>query len=211
MREDIQSRFARKQSLEIGILLFPEVEVLDFAGPFEVFCVASRIAERVIGVRAPFRVALAGATGAPVSARHGMQVCPHVGFDAAPAFDLLLVPGGVVGQPLADEATLAFIRRQHDSAALTASVCTGAFLLAKAGLLDGLAVTTHWEDIDDLRAAHPALEVRSGTPYVDQGRVVTSAGISAGIGMSLHLVGRILGDTMARATARQMEFDWAPL
>ena len=211
MQEDIQARFARKQSLDIGILVFPEVEVLDFAGPFEVFSVASRIAERVIGVRAPFRVALAGASGAAVTARHGLGVCPHVGFGNAPDFDLLVVPGGVVDQPLADPATLAWIRRQDARAALTASVCTGAFILAKTGLLDGLAVTTHWEDVDALRAAYPALDVRCGTPYVDQGRIVTSAGISAGIGMSLHLVGRILGETMARATARQMEFDWAPL
>ncbi|MES2315961.1 MAG: DJ-1/PfpI family protein [Pseudomonadota bacterium] len=211
MQETIQARFARKQSLDIGILVFPEVEVLDFAGPFEVFSVASRIAEKAIGVRAPFRVALAGASGAPVMARHRVGVCPHVGFDTAPAFDLLVVPGGVVDQPLADPATLAWIVRQDAGAALTASVCTGAFILARAGLLEGLAVTTHWEDIPDLRAAFPALDVREGTPWVDQGRIVTSAGISAGIGMSLHLVGRILGEDMARATARQMEFDWAPL
>lgn len=210
MQEDIQARCARKQSLDIGILVFPEVEVLDFAGPFEVFSVASRIAERVIGQRAPFRVALVGASGGTVMARHGMGVCPHAGFDNAPAFDLLVVPGGVVDQPLADPATLDWIRRQHAGAAVTASVCTGAFILARAGLLDGLAVTTHWEDIAELRAAYPETDVRGGVPWIDQGRIVTSAGISAGIGMSLHLVGRILGEDMARATARQMEFDGYP-
>ena len=211
MQETIQMRHARVTTLQIGILVFPDVEVLDFSGPFEVFSVASRIAGRVIGVPSPFAVSLIGASGAVLRARHGMGVLPHAGFHDAPALDLLVVPGGIVDQPLADPATLAWIDRQHADAALTASVCTGAFILAKLGLLDGLAVTTHWGDIADLRAAHPGLDVREGVPYVDQGRIVTSAGISAGIGMSLHLVGRILGETMARATARQMEYDWAPL
>jgi transcriptional regulator GlxA family with amidase domain len=210
MHDTIEARRARVKTLQIGILVFPDVEVLDFAGPFEVFSVASRIARRLIGVDSPFAVSLIGASGGKVQARHGMGVHPHAGFDDAPALDLLIVPGGLVDQPLADPATHAWILRQHAGAALTASVCTGAFILAKLGLLDGLAVTTHWEDIADLRAAHPGLDVRVAVPFVDQGRIVTSAGISAGIGMSLHLVGRILGADMARATARQMEFDWTP-
>lgn len=211
MQDDIHMRYARAKTLQIGILVFPDVEVLDFSGPFEVFSVASRIAGRVIGVDAPLTVSLVGAGGGVVRARHGMGVVPHAGFHDAPAFDLLVVPGGVVDQPLADSATLAWIRRQHAGAALTASVCTGAFILAKLGLLDGLAVTTHWDDVADLRLQYPGLDVRDGVPYIDQGRIVTSAGISAGIGMSLHLVGRILGADMAKATARQMEYDWAPV
>jgi transcriptional regulator GlxA family with amidase domain len=210
MQADIQARYARAKTLQIGILVFPEVEVLDFAGPFEVFCVASRIADQVIGVAAPFAVSLVGADGAMVRARYGMGVLPHAGFHDAPACDLLVVPGGIVDQPLGDSATLAWIARQHAGAALTASVCTGALILAKLGLLDNLAVTTHWNDIAGLRAAHPTLDVREGVQYVDQGRIVTSAGISAGIGMSLHLVERILGPKMARATAHRMEYDWAP-
>jgi transcriptional regulator GlxA family with amidase domain len=210
MQDDIQARFAHTKQLQIGILVFPDVEVLDFSGPFEVFSVASRIAGRVIGVDAPFAVSLVGASGAAVRARHGMGVVPHAGFHDAPQFDLLVVPGGLVDQPLSDSATLEWVRRQDAGAALTASVCTGAFILAKLGMLDGLAVTTHWDDIADLRKQHPQLDVREGVPYMDQGRVVTSAGISAGIGMSLHLVGRMLGPDMARATARQMEYDWAP-
>lgn len=210
MHEDIKARYARVKTLQIGILVFPEVEVLDFAGPFEVFGVASRIAGRVLGVHAPFAVSLIGASGGALQARHGLKVVPHACFHNAPALDLLVVPGGIVDQPLADPATLAWIRHQDAGTALTASVCTGAFILAKLGLLDGLAITTHWEDIPDLRAAYPELDVREGTPWVDQGRIVTSAGISAGIGMSLHLVGRILGEEMARATARQMEYDWTP-
>lgn len=210
MQDDIQARFTQSTTLQIGILVFPDVEVLDFSGPFEVFCVASRIARRVIGVDAPFTVSLVGADGGVVRARHGMDVVPHAGFHDAPQFDLLVVPGGLVGQPLGDSATLAWVRDQDAGAALTASVCTGAFILARLGMLDGLAVTTHRDDIADLRKQYPQLDVREQVPYIDQGRIVTSAGISAGIGMSLHLVGRILGLDMARATARQMEYDWAP-
>ncbi|HEY0062729.1 MAG TPA: DJ-1/PfpI family protein [Telluria sp.] len=203
-RDSIEARFARLQSLRIGILLYPEVEVLDFAGPFEVFSVAARLA----GNPLPFHISLVGSTRQAVCARHGFAVLPHAGLADAPQFDLLIVPGGVVDAPLADSAMLDWIRRQDAGSALTASVCTGAFILAAAGLLDGAAVTTHWEDIAALRAAHPALEVREDVAWVDQGRIVTAAGISAGIGMSLHLVGRILGPAMARATARQMQYDW---
>ncbi len=121
-----------------------------------------------------------------------------------------MVPGGVVTQPLGDTATLDYIRRASAAATLTASVCTGAFLLAAIGLLEGRAATTHWEDIPDLRAAHPALQVLEDVPFVDEDEVITSAGISAGIGMSLHLVAGILGKAAARATARQMQYDWEP-
>lgn len=210
MQEDIKTRFERQRVLEIGILVFPEVEVLDFAGPFEVFSVASRIAGQQIGIEAPFRVSIVGANGAPVMARHGLGVCPHVGFSNAPQFDLLVVAGGIVDQPLGDAATLAWIRMQDAGTALTASVCTGALVLAKVGLLDGLKATTHWNDLAGLRAAFPAVEVLKDVAYVDQGRIVTSAGISAGIAMSLHLVGRILGVGMAKATARRMEYEWEP-
>lgn len=206
--DDVVARHARLQTLHVGILVFPEVEVLDFAGPFEVFSVASRVAARALGAVAPFKVSLIGARRDTIVARHGMGIVPHHGFDDAPPVDVLIVAGGVVDQPLADAATLDWVQRTDEKAALTASVCTGAFILAKAGLLNGLSVTTHWEDIADLRAAFPGLDVVEGVPYVDQGRLVTSGGISAGIGMSLHLVRRILGAPLANGTARQMEYDW---
>ena len=209
--ETINARFERLRSLNVGILVFPEIEVLDFAGPFEVFSVASRIAGSVTGIASPFTVSTIGASGAVVTARHGLGIVPHHSFASAPGPDLLIVPGGVVTQPLGDPATLDWVRSRHQDAALTASVCTGAFILAKAGLLDGLTVTTHWDDIDELRRDYPALTVAENRPYVDNGRIVTSAGISAGIGMSLHLVGRILGLDMARQTARRMEYDWSPM
>lgn len=209
--EDIVTRRQRLKTLHVGILVFPDVEVLDFAGPFEVFSVASRIAvRRPEFPEPPFKVSIIGADGGKVLARHGLGIHPHYGFADAPDVDVLIVPGGVVTQPMHDNRTLEWVRGSARTAALTASVCTGAFILAKIGMLDGLPVTTHWEDIPDLRAAFPKLTVVESVPYVDKGNIVTSAGISAGIGMSLHLVGRILGEDMARATARQMEYDWAP-
>ncbi|UTW07028.1 DJ-1/PfpI family protein [Pseudomonas benzenivorans] len=199
----------RQRPLAVAILLFPEVEVLDFAGPFEVFSVASRVALRgALPTHPAFTVQTVAATPALVAARHGLQVLPAASFaDAAPC-DVLIVPGGVVTQPLGDDATLAWVAETAGRASLTASVCTGAFILARAGLLGGGPVTTHWEDVADLRAGYPRLEVVEGVPFVERGSIFTSAGISAGIGMSLHLVGRILGAELARATARQMQYDW---
>lgn len=209
-REDVVTRYARLKSLHVGILVFPDVEVLDFAGPFEVFSVAARVCKRDLGIEQAFRVSLIGADREPIEARHGMRILPHFGFDDAPEADLLIVPGGLMAQPLACQKTRTWVTRMSDEAALIASVCTGAFLLASLGMLESRPVTTHWEDIDDLRAQFPALEVKENMPFVDTGRVVTSAGISAGIGMSLHLVQRVLGAGVAAATARQMEYDWVP-
>jgi len=208
--EDIAARYARLRSLHVGILVFPGVEVLDFAGPFEVFSVASRVAKRDLGIEHLFRVSLIAAHQDNIEARHGMRILPHYGFGDAPEIDLLIVPGGLMSQPLGCETTQSWVKRVSDEAALTASVCTGAFLLGKLGILDGHPVTTHWEDIADLRAQFPHLDVKEHVPFVDTGRVVTSAGISAGIGMSLHLIQRVLGAKIAAATAHQMEYDWEP-
>jgi transcriptional regulator GlxA family with amidase domain len=101
-----------------------------------------------------------------------------------------------------------WIQRTAPTTRITASVCTGACLLAKAGLLDGKSATTHWSDVDDLRAMCPSLTVLERRRWVDEGAIVTSAGISAGIDMSLHLVERLAGRELALGTARQMEFDW---
>lgn len=210
MHDHIATRYHRQGQLHVGILLFPEVEVLDFAGPFEVFSVAARISADSLG-KAPFRVSLIGPDYAPVVARHGMQVVAHLAYgDADPAsaapLDLLIVPGGVVTGVLADGVALRWIAAAAGQAALTASVCTGAFVLAKLGLLEGLEVTTHWEDIALLRQHFPTLQVIENVRFVDHGHIVTSGGISAGIDMSLHLVGRLLGPAWAEATARQMEY-----
>lgn len=210
-KPDAVSQPCVQETLRVGILLFPDVEVLDFAGPFEVFSVAARIAPKLRGTRPPFAVTTIAAAPGPVVARHGLRVMPDHDFADAPPIDILVVPGGVVAQPLGDPATLAWIEAAAARARLVASVCTGAFLLARVGLLDGRAATTHWEDIADLRAMFPAVRVVEDAPFVDQGRVVTSAGISAGIAMSLHIVGRIGGEALAISTARQMQYDWSPV
>ena len=197
------------QPAAVGILLFPDVEVLDFAGPYEVFSVATRIAPQVLqGRRRPFAVITIAENQALVPARHGLQVMPNYGFDDAPPLDIVIVPGGVMREPLANPATLAWLRRETGRATLTASICTGAFLLAQIGLLDGRTATTHWEDIDRMRATFPNVKVVDDTPYVETGPVVTSAGIAAGIDMSIHLVSRLVNRDLAHATARQMQYDW---
>ena len=199
----------RHRSLRVRIMLFPDVEILDFAGPYEVFSVASRVTQRDGLLSHPaFVVEAVAASRDPVRARHGLGMVPDVDFDDAAPADLLIVPGGVVDQPLNDAASLAWLQRACSEASLVASVCTGAFLLARIGLLINQRVTTHWEDIPRLRAAYPDLEVVESVSFVDLGNLLTSAGISAGIDMSLHLVGRMLGQKAAEATARQMQYAW---
>jgi transcriptional regulator GlxA family with amidase domain len=205
MHEDIAARFQRLGQLHVAILVFPEVEVLDFAGPFEVFSVAARI-HAGAPEAPPLRVSIVGPDYAPVRARHGLGIIPHLSYEDAGAVDLLVVPGGVVTGVLEDRAALRWVAQAAQGAALVASVCTGAFVLAQLGMLDGLPVTTHWEDAALLQERYPDLAVLRDTPYVDNGRIVTAAGISAGIDMSLHLVGRVLGPAAAQATARQMEY-----
>ena len=198
-------------SLRVLILAFDGVEALDFAGPFEVFTTASRVSQRMRpGSAAPFEVASVAhvAAGQPVQARAGLQLLANHALAGSPPADVLIVPGGVVTAELGKPAVVDWIADQAGRARLTASVCTGAFLLAKAGLLDGLDATTHWEDIDDLQAMFPRVNVRRGVRWVDQGDRVTSAGISAGIDMSLHLVERLAGRALAERTARQLDFDW---
>ena len=187
----------------VAILLFDNVEVLDFAGPYEVFTTATRVAQQPV-----FEVMTVAAEPDAVRARAGLVVRADYALHAHPPVDLLIVPGGVVTAALTSPALIDWIAEVASQSRLTASVCTGAFLLAKAGVIDTQTVTTHWEDIDDLRAGWPSLRVVDGVRWVDQGRIVTSAGISAGIDMSLHLVERCAGRELALCTARQMDFDW---
>jgi transcriptional regulator GlxA family with amidase domain len=193
-------------TVSVGIYLFENVEVLDFAGPFEVFTTASRVfLRRNRGKEAPFKVFTAAKTIAAVQARAGLKTLPDFSINDCPRVDLLLIPGGVVDEEVRDDRVIAWVRATAAAAQLTASVCTGAFILAKAGLLDQKKATTHWEDIDDLRSQFPEVQVLDGVRWVDEGQVVSSAGIAAGIDMSLHLVARLAGSELAAATARQMD------
>ncbi|MFZ4767506.1 MAG: DJ-1/PfpI family protein [Roseimicrobium sp.] len=195
-------------SIAVAIYLFPEVEVLDFAGPFEVFTAASRVFKKLNpSAPAPFTVFTVADKVGTVRTRAGLVVTPDFTFANHPAVDLLLVPGGVVTAELEKPEVIAWIERTATTTRLAASVCTGASLLARAGLLDGKKATTHWADIGDLRAEFPAVTVLDQRRWVDEGNIVTSAGISAGIDMSLHLVERFAGRELALRTARQMEYD----
>lgn len=196
-------------TLKVGIYVFPEVEVLDFAGPYEVFTTASRVfGRRHSTTEKPFTVFTVGATGQPFKARAGLPVLPEYAFTTHPAIDLLIVPGGVVSAELATPEVSRWIAQVATGTRITASVCTGAFLLARAGLLDGKGATTHWEDLAELRTDFPAVRVIADQRWVDEGEIVTSGGISAGIDMSLHLVERLAGRELALHTARQMEYRW---
>ena len=200
----------RTTPMNIGILVFDDMELLDMAGPYEVFTTASRVAARrqPAGSAPLFNVFTLATTPASVRARAGLRVQPDFTLAEHPPLHVALVPGGVVDAELQRHGVLAWIAAQRRSAPLLASVCTGSLLLAAAGVLDGLAATTHWEDLDELRQLRPAVQVRDGVRWVDEGAVVTSAGISAGMDMSLHLVRRLHGHELAARTARQMDYDW---
>ncbi len=193
----------------VAIYLFDEIEVLDLGGPFEVFSTASRMKGRLSpGAAKPFEVFTVADRLRQVRARGGLLLQPNYEFASHPAIDLLIVPGGVVTAELERTDIIEWIARTSAKAALTASVCTGAFLLGKAGVLADRTITTHWEDVADFRAMFPDIPVQTEQRWVDAGNVVTSAGISAGLDMSLHLVARLEGEELAIRTARQMDYDW---
>lgn len=210
------------KALQIAILVFDDVEALDLAGPYEVFTTASRVARRLLKDQADhpeaplwnaasaWQVRCVARTGEPIRARAGLQVVPDARMADVIECDLLVVPGGVVDALLSQNDTLDWVRERHAGTRITASVCTGAFVLAAAGVVQTGPVTTHWEDRADLARRWPDLQVVSGQRWVEagNGRIITSGGISAGIDMSLHLVRRLAGEWLAQQTARQMEYEW---
>lgn len=187
----------------LAILLFDDAEVLDFCGPFEVFSVACNQTE------SPSFNVFTVAENSPVKARNGLSVNPDYTLEDCPTPDLLLIPGGIGSRKEMNNKPLTdWIGRTAESAELVLSVCTGALLLGKAGLLDGLETTTHHVAYDLLRGVVPSATVHENRRFVDNGRVITSAGIAAGIDMSLHVVERLLGSDIASATANHMEYPW---
>ena len=196
-------------SRNIGIYLFPEIEALDFAGPFEVFTTASRVSKRINpSAVVPFNVFSIAESNDVVRARAGLRITPDYSIDEHPNIDLLVVPGGVVSAELNKPDVMQWLRQRAQTAELVASICTGAFMLAKAGVITAGRVTTHWEDQAELAEMFPSLEVIDGPRWVEQNKLFTSAGISAGIDLSLHLVSRLCSPQLATATARQMDYPW---
>ena len=196
----------------VAILLFDEVEVLDFAGPFEVFSVCGRQGAAPY----PFEV-FTVAERSPVTARNHLTITPSYLLGEEPNPDIVLVPGGGGFHPdgtpfgsrreMDNERLLSWIRQRNQTAELVLSVCTGSLLLARAGLLTGLAATTHRGAVDAMRMAAPHTELLPEQRWVDNGRIILSAGVSAGIDMSLYVVGKLLGDQAADETARYMQYD----
>ncbi|MFT8320464.1 MAG: DJ-1/PfpI family protein [Bacillus sp. (in: firmicutes)] len=190
----------------VGILLFEEVEVLDFAGPFEVLSIASFKEDHE---RKPFKVTTVSETGEIITARNGLQVKPTYSFNNAPNFDILIVPGGPGARQteIHNEKLIDWINQQNRSTEYTTSVCTGALLLGKAGLLDGKKATTHWASYERLEKEFPQVDVIKQVKFVDEGRIITSGGISAGIIMAFHLVEKLVGEEEKKQTAKRMEYD----
>lgn len=186
----------------VAILLFDEVEVLDFAGPFEVFAVTDEL-----GGHAVFNVCTVAENIGTIRARNGLKVIPDYSRESCPPPHVLVVPGGFGTRALLHKpALLEWLRHRAARAELVLSVCTGSLVLGQAGLLDGLRVTTHHACLDLLRTTAPRAEVVAGERFIDNGRIVTAAGISAGIDAALHVVTRLVGAEAADRTARHMEY-----
>jgi transcriptional regulator GlxA family with amidase domain len=192
----------------IGILAFEGVDLLDLGGPYEVFLTASRLAVRA-GSPSPFEVVVIGAEPGPIHAYGGLALVPHVAAEAVDRLDVLIVPGAIAIEDVAaDPATARAVRRLLGVADLPASVCTGAFLLADAGVLADRPWTTHWEDVPMLATRLGSTRGRTGVAWVDADDVVTSGGLSSGIAMALHLVDRLQDRDLAQRTARQLDYAW---
>jgi putative intracellular protease/amidase len=184
--------------IRVGIVMFDGVQIIDFAGPYEVFG------------NAGFGVVTVSADGKPVTTAMGLKVTPDASFASAPPFDVLLVPGGDVADAQRDPRTLDFIRQRAGPAKQVLSVCTGAFILGATGLLDGHKATTFTPRIDELARAFPKIHVIRDVRWADNGTLVTSAGLSSGIDAALHVVAKIRGTDQARTVALRLEYDWKP-
>ena len=193
----------------VGILIFDDVEVLDFAGPFEVFSRTRLTAgadSRRTDDSAPFDTFTVARTRDLVTAIGGLRVMPHYAWSHAPLIDILVVPGGFGTRALLrDQPTIDWIQEAAASSSLVTSVCTGALLLAKAGLLKNQRATTHWAALDLLGAIDPTIHIERDTRVVSDA-VVTSAGVSAGIDMAFNVVERLCGREVADETAHYIEY-----
>ena len=200
---------AENDAQNVGILLFDGVQVTDFTGPYDVFVLA-RPAGTSNPIEAPplFRV-FTIAQQETVACEGGLRVLSDYRLENHPAVEVLVVPGGLgVFRVRDDAAVMAWVQRTAETAQLATSVCLGSLLMGELGLLKGMPATTHWMFLDELRRLAPDTEVRGGVRYADAGRLITSAGISAGIDMALHALERLHGPEVAAQTARILEYDY---
>lgn len=202
------------KNYNVGILLFDYVDALDFTGPYEVFNLTTYSNSDVKKLfsnnleEKPFKVSTVSQDGKQITVHNGLQVKPDYSFSDAPVYDIVVVPGG----PLkalklveSNEEIITWIENYKDK--IVASVCTGAFFLAQAGILNGKKATTNRLALNLLERSFPKVEVIRGVKYVDEGNVITSAGISAGIQMALHVVSKLFDEETAKRTAHTIELD----
>lgn len=187
-----------KDTLKVAILMFNEVQIIDFAAPYEVFG------------HAGFEVFTVSTDGKPLTTVMGLDVTPTYSFDNMPDADAVLVPGGNVHHAMQDPKIQRWLKSQQTKAEHVLSVCTGSHILAEAGLLDGLSATTFHRAIDGLGRDYPKVNIQTDKRFVDNGQIITSAGLSSGIDASLHLVGKVLGLERAKTIAMHIEYDWDP-
>lgn len=190
--------------MNVGIYIYDDAEVMDFSGPFEVFSTASRFMKK----KEKFNVFLVSEENRVVQARGGFNVLAQHSFSDCPDLDVLIVAGGVHTEEMKKQNVLDWIKEQSKKVHLTASVCTGVFILAAAKVVKKQKVTTHWEDIQDLKESFPKLNVKENRRWIDEDNIVTSGGITAGVDMSLYLVKKLHSKQLAIDTAKQMEFVW---
>jgi len=197
------------QKITVGMLIYDNVEVLDFTGPYEVFSVTRLKEKPEFADPSPFKILLISEYPRPVTAMGGMKVIPDHTFEDCPELDILVIPGGLGERSEhGNHVILHFITRRAKGVKTLASVCTGAFFLANAGLLNGRPATTHILSLGRLKESFPDIEVIEDKRFVEDGNIITSAGISAGIDMSFHIVSKHLGDEVARLTAKEMEYPY---
>jgi transcriptional regulator GlxA family with amidase domain len=187
----------------LGLLLFDDVEELDAVGPWEVLAHWT-----LHHPEDGWTVSCLSRDGSPVVAAKGLTLSAHHSMTDVPKLDVLIHPGGHGTRKLLRNAQhLAWVRRQGATVPLMTSVCTGALVYAAAGLLTGRPATTHWQSLDMLRELDPSIQVNPDARYVDDGNLITSAGVSAGIDMALHLVARLAGVDRAREVRRAIQYD----
>jgi transcriptional regulator GlxA family with amidase domain len=192
------------QPRNVAILIFNDIELLDFCGPLEVFSVTGRKDNSTL-----FNVYTVAEKSDPIQTRNQLSINPQYTIHNCPQPDILLIPGGQgTRREMNNPVLIDWIKDCSQKAELVLSVCTGALLLAKAGLLDGLTATTHHSAIELLKQVAPNARIQTNKRFVDNGRIILSAGISTGIDMSLYVVAKLLGKEQALKTAQYMEYDW---
>ena len=182
----------------VAILIFDGVQIIDYSGPYEVFG------------QAGFRVFTVAASAEPITTNMGMKVTPTYTLDNAPEARVLVVPGGGVDASAKDPRVIAWLRARSEKVENLLTVCNGAFILAETGLLDGLTATTFYDLIPELREVAPKTRIVADQRFVDNGKIITTAGLSSGIDGSLHVIERLRGKGKAQQVALNMEYDWRP-